>query len=64
MGKLLGQAASFAAPVDGLVRIAKKPQGRGGKSATGHPGILCGAEGQEAVLMGVMDGDTLLGMLA
>src|SRR5437867_6460479 len=62
--QLLGERQRLPLSVQGLVRIAKKPQPLGCKAPADHPGILGIEEGQGAVLSRVVEGNTLCGLLA
>ena len=60
MRQLLGQGERLVAPLQGLVRIAKKPQGQGRIGEASHPGVMPVEEGMGAVLLGVVEGNALL----
>ena len=60
MGQLLGQGERFVAPPQGLVRITEQPQGLRRVGQAPHPRVDPRAEGQGAVLLRVVEGDTLL----
>ena len=61
MRQLLGQGACLMAPLQGLVRIAKKPQSPGHIAETKHPGIKSAIEeGQRVMLLGVIKSTCLL----
>ena len=55
--QLLGQGECLVAPLQGLVWIAKIPQGPGCKGEASHPRVLPVEEGQGAVLLGIVEGN-------
>src|SRR5712692_714067 len=57
---LLGQPDSLVASLQGLIWIAKMPQGKGGKVQAHHPGVYPIEEGQGTVLLKVVEGNALL----
>ena len=62
--QLLGQGERLVAPLQGLVRIAKKPQGQGCIGEASHPRVMPVQEGMGAVLLGVVEGNPLLQVLS
>ena len=58
--QLLGQGECFVAPLQGLVRIAKKPQTQAATDPARHPRVQPVDEGQRAVLLGIIEGNALL----
>ena len=60
MGQFLGQGERFVAPPQSLVRITEQPQGQRRVGQAPHPGVEPGEEGQGAMLLRIIEGDTLL----
>jgi hypothetical protein len=61
--EFLGQGERRVALLEGLSRIAKIPQSQGPKGEANHPRVQSIAEGLSAVLLGVIEGNTLLHVL-
>jgi len=60
-----GQGKRLLTPLEGLVWVAKQPQGKGCKAPAAYPGIMPAIEkGMRAVLLEVVEGHTLLCVLA
>ena len=60
MGQLLGQDERLVVLPQSLVRVAQHPQGLRRVGQEPHFGVDSQAEGQGAVLLRVVEGDTLL----
>ena len=61
--QLPGQGERLVAPFEGLVWIAKRPQGRGRKSQGGYSGVKSIEEGMRAVLLRVVEDQALFKVL-
>src|SRR5688500_18490662 len=60
MRELLSERMGVVAPLQRLVWITKHPQSPRGKASAHHPGVRPDAQGQGAVLLGVVESDRLL----
>src|SRR5262245_63688922 len=60
--QLPGQGQRLTAPLQRLVRIAQRPQGTGRKGSATNAGVFPIEEGVGAVLLGVVEGYSLLQM--
>jgi hypothetical protein len=60
MRQFLGQGESLVAPPQGLVWIAKRPQGPGYMGEARYCRVLAAAENMGAVLLGIVEGKGLL----
>jgi hypothetical protein len=60
MGQFLGQGKRYAVPPQGLVGIPERPQSLRRVGQAPRPKVNAGAEGQGAMLLGVVESDTLL----
>src|SRR5712692_8538795 len=59
--QILGQDNRLVAPLQGLVRMAKQPQGPGRIEPAAHPGVMPAVENSmRAMLLGVVKGYALL----
>ena len=58
--QFLGQGERFVASLQGLVRIAKRPQNQGCNGQAGHPRVKAIAEGMGTVLLRIIEGNALL----
>src|SRR5262249_34572015 len=64
MGQLLGARERLGTPLQGLVRIALKPQNSAHIGAASHPGIMGIDKSMGAVLLGIIERDALFEMCA
>src|SRR5262245_44243210 len=60
MRQFSGQAKGIMVPLEGLVWIAKHPQGQAQPGQTEYPGVMPIEEGMGAVLLGIVERQGLL----